>query len=246
MKILRIIIACLFLGTSTAFASGVPTIDIANLTQNLINYLDMIQQTRQQIDQTLNQIEQLKRLEVPGLAEINRLKNEIENYKNLANRYNDLVGKYNTLSKLWDELDLIEKQKTCGANQTCSKSDMLAMNTKKIEIIKQINYQLQTDRKKYYNDNGEESEFTSDIKSDFESAKRIMDSVPLAGATEGQIQAAQIQMNYFLANQIIKLRKEIGDARGKDLQLKTLETQLRNSGQRSHIGSNYNKTEANE
>lgn len=59
--------------SAPAYSSGFPTIDIAQVTQQLINYLQMIESFEVELNQQLNQIEHLQQIEVPGIAEYKRL-----------------------------------------------------------------------------------------------------------------------------------------------------------------------------
>lgn len=59
--------------SAPAYSSGFPTIDVAQVTQQLMAYLKMIDDFEVQLNQQLNQIEHLQQIEVPGMAEYKRL-----------------------------------------------------------------------------------------------------------------------------------------------------------------------------
>ena len=67
--------------SAPAYSSGFPTIDVAQVTQQLMAYLKMIDDFEVQLNQQLNQIEHLQQIEVPGMAEYKRLKNLSINIK---------------------------------------------------------------------------------------------------------------------------------------------------------------------
>ena len=67
--------------SAPAYSSGFPTIDIAQVTQQLINYLQMIESCEVELNQQLNQIEHLQQIEVPGIAEYKRLQELIYKYQ---------------------------------------------------------------------------------------------------------------------------------------------------------------------
>ena len=88
----------LSLAVSSPVRAGFPVVDIPGVTQQLIDYLTQLEQLDAQLNQYHNDIERLKRIEVPGLSVIRRINADIAAYKKTAGKYNELVGKYNSLA----------------------------------------------------------------------------------------------------------------------------------------------------
>ena len=121
--------------------AGFPVVDVPGVTQQLIAYLKQIEQLDAQLNTYYNEIEQLKRIEVPGLSIIKRINADIEAYKKTAGRYNELVGKYNSLADALKQFQLVEDtlNSRCATGNMCSKEDVKELNSRKIELIKSLN-----------------------------------------------------------------------------------------------------------
>ena len=134
------IISALLTISAPAYSSGFPTIDVAQVTQQLMNYLQMIDDFEVQLNQQLNQIEHLQQIEVPGMAEYKRLQELIYQYQETAQRYNTIAKKYNSLNKFlkqFEDIDFV-LQNNCSQGYQCSAEDLEILNTKKIQLIKNM------------------------------------------------------------------------------------------------------------
>ena len=67
--------------TNNAYASGLPTVDLANLTQKLVEYLTVIEEVGIQLDHYENYIMELKNIEVPGLSIYKKIQQIKEDYE---------------------------------------------------------------------------------------------------------------------------------------------------------------------
>lgn len=223
--------------TTPTYSAGLPTIDIANLTQSLIDYLNQIENLQYQLNQTQNQIEQLRRLEVPSLSNLRDLNYLIQEYKNLANQYNTVVGGYNNLNEKYEKLKSIDESlKLCSEGELCSESQMRQRNAAKIKLLQDMQNQLKEDATYYTSFNNPQSYQAQAIDPDFKAITAF--STKTEGLTEGEIQARQLEIQALLAAQIVKLRYEFADARGKDSDVKYREKVIQDADVIQDI-SNY-------
>lgn len=75
-KLIQAMVATFLLSSvtgPTVQASGIPTVDIAGLTQQLIGYLQTLKQYEQDMTRTMAVIEQLRQLQIPSVSDLKYL-----------------------------------------------------------------------------------------------------------------------------------------------------------------------------
>lgn len=193
------IISALLTISAPAYSSGFPTIDVAQVTQQLMNYLQMIDDFEVQLNQQLNQIEHLQQIEVPGMAEYKRLQELIYQYQETAQRYNTIAKKYNSLNKFlkqFEDIDFV-LQNNCSQGYQCSAEDLEILNTKKIQLIKNMDEVINSS---WENTQKEQQA----IEADLETFKQTADK---SANTQGEIDQKMISLLVLLNKQIAEMRQ---------------------------------------
>ena len=193
------IISALLALSAPAHSSGFPTIDVAQVTQQLMNYLQMIDDFEIQLNQQLNQIEHLQQIEVPGMAEYKRLQELIYKYQETAQRYNTIAKKYNSLNKFlkqFEDIDFV-LQNNCSQGYQCSAEDLEILNTKKIQLIKNMDEVINSS---WENTQKEQQA----IKDDLETFKQTAGK---SANTQGEIDQKMISLLVLLNKQIAEMRQ---------------------------------------
>lgn len=125
--------------TNNAYASGLPTVDLANLTQNLVEYLTVIEDVGIQLDKYEKYVMELKNIEIPGLAVYKKIQQIKEDYEARLKRYNEHIGNYNSLKEILDSLVFVENEleANCANYNTynCKDLDLKIYNAKKLRIM---------------------------------------------------------------------------------------------------------------
>ncbi|MBP3748820.1 MAG: hypothetical protein J6I35_04615 [Ruminobacter sp.] len=231
-KILSTAITASMLALATpAYSSGFPTIDIAQVTQQLIAYLQMIDDYEVMLNQQLNQIEHLQQIEVPGLAEYKRLQELIFKYQETAQRYNSIAKKYNSLSKFLKQFEDIEfvLQNNCSQGYQCSAEDLNILNTKKIELIKNmdevINASLDNTQK-------EKQAIEADLETFNQTAGK-------SANTQGEIDQKMISLLVLLNKQIAELRQAQANRNETEATLQKYRSYDENSEKLRRIGTRH-------
>jgi hypothetical protein len=185
--------------SAPAYSSGFPTIDVAQVTQQLMAYLKMIDDFEVQLNQQLNQIEHLQQIEVPGMAEYKRLQELIYQYQETAQRYNTIAKKYNSLNKFlkqFEDIDFV-LQNNCSQGYQCSAEDLEILNTKKIELIKNMNEIVDSSLE---NSRVEKEIIDADYSTWEETSKKT-------AKTQGEIDQKMIALLVLLNKQIAEQRR---------------------------------------
>lgn len=217
--------------------AGFPVVDVPSVTQQLITYLTALEELDAQLNQYYNEIEQLKRIEVPGLSIIKRINADIEAYKKTAGRYNELVGKYNSLADVLKQFQLVEDtlNSKCATGNMCSKEDVKELNSRKIELIKSLNNMMEDSLKV----NTEESH--KSIQNDYDRLSELTD--PNANPqTQGELLAKLLEMEAFNAELNIKLREQLAKNQAQNLMIKKYEQQFSQEGELRSIGNQRSAT----
>ena len=210
--------------------AGFPVVDVPGVTQQLIAYLKQIEQLDAQLNTYYNEIEQLKRIEVPGLSIIKRINADIEAYKKTAGRYNELVGKYNSLADALKQFQLVEDtlNSRCATGNMCSKEDVKELNSRKIELIKSLNNMM--DESLTYNT----EKSAENLKKDYDRLDELTKTDP---QTQGELLAKLLEMEAFNAEPNIKLREQISKNQAQNLMIKKYEQQFSQEGELRSIGN---------
>lgn len=210
--------------------AGFPVVDVPGVTQQLIAYLKQIEQLDAQLNTYYNEIEQLKRIEVPGLSIIKRINADIEAYKKTAGRYNELVGKYNSLADALKQFQLVEDtlNSRCATGNMCSKEDVKELNSRKIELIKSLNNMMDESLKANTEDSAEK------LQKDYDRLSELTDAKP---QTQGELLAKLLEMEAFNAELNIKLREQISKNQAQNLMIKKYEQQFSQEGELRSIGN---------
>lgn len=210
--------------------AGFPVVDVPGVTQQLIAYLKQIEQLDAQLNTYYNEIEQLKRIEVPGLSIIKRINADIEAYKKTAGRYNELVGKYNSLADALKQFQLVEDtlNSRCATGNMCSKEDVKELNSRKIELIKSLNNMM--DESLTYNT----EKSAENLKKDYDRLDELTKTNP---QTQGELLAKLLEMEAFNAELNIKLREQISKNQAQNLMIKKYEQQFSQEGELRSIGN---------
>ncbi len=217
--------------------AGFPVVDVPGVTQQLIAYLKQIEQLDAQLNTYYNEIEQLKRIEVPGLSIIKRINADIEAYKKTAGRYNELVGKYNSLADALKQFQLVDATLNgkCAKGNTCSEDDVIALNSRKVELIKSLNNMMDESLKANTEDSAE------NLQKDYDRLSELTD--PNANPqTQGELLAKLLEMEAFNAELNIKLREQLSKNQAQNLMIKKYEQQFEQGGALREIGVNQSVT----
>ena len=193
------IISALLTISAPAYSSGFPTIDVAQVTQQLMNYLQMIDDFEVQLNQQLNQIEHLQQIEVPGMAEYKRLQELIYKYQETAQRYNTIAKKYNSLNKVlkqFEDIDFV-LQNNCSQGYQCSAEDLEILNTKKIQLIKNMDEVINSS---WENTQKEQQAIEADLETFKQTAGK-------SANTQGEIDQKMISLLVLLNKQIAEMRQ---------------------------------------
>lgn len=193
------IISALLALSAPAHSSGFPTIDVAQVTQQLMNYLQMIDDFEIQLNQQLNQIEHLQQIEVPGMAEYKRLQELIYKYQETAQRYNTIAKKYNSLNKFlkqFEDIDFV-LQNNCSQGYQCSAEDLEILNTKKIQLIKNMDEVINSS---WENTQKEQQALQQDLDTFAETAR-------MPANTQGEIDQKMIALLTLMNKQMTELRQ---------------------------------------
>ena len=193
------IISALLTISAPAYSSGFPTIDVAQVTQHLMNYLQMIDDFEVQLNQQLNQIEHLQQIEVPGMAEYKRLQELIYQYQETAQRYNTIAKKYNSLNKFlkqFEDIDFV-LQNNCSQGYQCSAEDLEILNTKKIQLIKNMDEVINSS---WENTQKEQQAIEADLETFKQTAGK-------SANTQGEIDQKMISLLVLLNKQIAEMRQ---------------------------------------
>lgn len=193
------IISALLALSAPAHSSGFPTIDVAQVTQQLMNYLQMIDDFEIQLNQQLNQIEHLQQIEVPGMAEYKRLQELIYKYQETAQRYNTIAKKYNSLNKFlkqFEDIDFV-LQNNCSQGYQCSAEDLEILNTKKIQLIKNMDEVINSS---WENTQKEQQAIEADLETFKQTAGK-------SANTQGEIDQKMISLLVLLNKQIAEMRQ---------------------------------------
>ena len=193
------IISALLTISAPAYSSGFPTIDVAQVTQQLMNYLQMIDDFEVQLNQQLNQIEHLQQIEVPGMAEYKRLQELIYKYQETAQRYNTIAKKYNSLNKFlkqFEDIDFV-LQNNCSQGYQCSAEDLEILNTKKIQLIKNMDEVINSS---WENTQKEQQAIEADLETFKQTAGK-------SANTQGEIDQKMISLLVLLNKQIAEMRQ---------------------------------------
>ena len=191
------IISALLTISAPAYSSGFPTIDVAQVTQQLMNYLQMIDDFEVQLNQQLNQIEHLQQIEVPGMAEYKRLQELIYQYQETAQRYNTIAKKYNSLNKFlkqFEDIDFV-LQNNCSQGYQCSAEDLEILNTKKIQLIKNMDEVINSS---WENTQKEQQAIEADLETFKQTAGK-------SANTQGEIDQKMISLLVLLNKQIAEM-----------------------------------------
>ena len=215
--------------------AGFPVVDVPGVTQQLIAYLKQIEQLDAQLNTYYNEIEQLKRIEVPGLSIIKRINADIEAYKKTAGRYNEIVGKYNSLADALKQFQLVDDTLNgkCAKGNTCSEDDVIALNSKKVELIKSLNNMMDQTIQKNTETAQEEA---------LEDFKEIDEILKKPSGTQGEMMARLLDMQTFNARMNIKLREQLAKNQAQNLMIKKYEQQFEQGGALREIGVNQSVT----
>ena len=193
------IISALLTISAPAYSSGFPTIDVAQVTQQLMNYLQMIDDFEVQLNQQLNQIEHFQQIEVPGMAEYKRLQELIYQYQETAQRYNTIAKKYNSLNKFlkqFEDIDFV-LQNNCSQGYQCSAEDLEILNTKKIQLIKNMDEVINSS---WENTQKEQQAIEADLETFKQTAGK-------SANTQGEIDQKMISLLVLLNKQIAEMRQ---------------------------------------
>lgn len=210
--------------------AGFPVVDVPGVTQQLISYLEQIEQFNVQLNQYYNEIEQLKRIEVPGLSIIKRINADIEAYKKTAGKYNELVGKYNSLADALKQFQIVDEtlNSKCATGNTCSEQDIIALNTRKVELIKSLNSMM--DEQITANTDTAREEALADLK-------EIDEILGQPQTTQGEVMARLLEMQTFNAKMNIKLREQMARNQAQNLMIKKYEQDFQQEKELRQIGT---------
>ena len=200
--------------SAPAYSSGFPTIDVAQVTQQLIAYLKMIDD-----------------FEVPGMAEYKRLQELIYQYQETAQRYNTVAKKYNSLNKFlkqFEDIDFV-LQNNCSQGYQCSAEDLKLLNTKKIELIKNMNEVINSS---WENTQKEQQAIQEDLKTFNQTSAK-------SAQTQGEIDQKMISLLVLLNKQIAELRQAQANRNETEATLQKYRSYDENSEKLRRIGTNH-------
>ena len=220
----------LSLAVSSPVRAGFPVVDIPGVTQQLIDYLTQLEQLDAQLNQYYNDIERLKRIEVPGLSVIRRINADIAAYKKTAGKYNELVGKYNSLADVLKQFQLVEAtlKSKCAIGQSCSADDVKALNTRKVALIQNLNRLMDESIQV----NTEESE--AKIQNDYDTLSSITGGNP---QTQGEVLAKLLELEAFNAKMSIQLREQLAKNQAQSLMIQRYQQQFVQEPELREIGN---------
>lgn len=226
-KLIQAMVATFLLSSvtgPTVQASGIPTVDIAGLTQQLIGYLQTLKQYEQDMTRTMAVIEQLRQLQIPTVSDLKYLSQMIARYEKLAENYNKTAEEYNTLNQAFTDLQEIEKAiSNCRNGRRCSQEEVKEANAAKLKLISKLHTQMQNKAKFYdYLDYHNPSTFygvTSEEK------KRVQ-GLGSGASTSGELAAAQFEATKELTLQVIQMREDMARMRGEDLSFQYRRSQI--------------------
>lgn len=217
--------------SAPAYSSGFPTIDVAQVTQQLMAYLKMIDDFEVQLNQQLNQIEHLQQIEVPGMAEYKRLQELIYQYQETAQRYNTIAKKYNSLNKFLKQFEDIEfiLQNNCSQGYQCSAEDLKILNNKKIELIQNMDEQINASLE---NSRVEKEIIDADYSTWEDTSKKT-------AKTQGEIDQKMIALLVLLNKQIAEQRRAQAIRNETEATLQKYRSYDENSEKLRRIGTNH-------
>lgn len=222
------IISALLTISAPAYSSGFPTIDVAQVTQQLMNYLQMIDDFEVQLNQQLNQIEHLQQIEVPGMAEYKRLQELIYQYQETAQRYNTIAKKYNSLNKFlkqFEDIDFV-LQNNCSQGYQCSAEDLEILNTKKIQLIKNMDEVINSS---WENTQKEQQAIEADLETFKQTAGK-------SANTQGEIDQKMISLLVLLNKQIAEMRQAQANRNETEVTLQKYRSYNENTEKLRQIG----------
>lgn len=226
-KLIQAMVATFLLSSvtgPTAQASGIPTVDIAGLTQQLIGYLQTLKQYEQDMTRTMAVIEQLRQLQIPTVSDLKYLSEMIARYEKLAENYNKTAEEYNTLNQAFTDLQEIEKAiSNCRNVRRCSQEEVKEANAAKLKLISKLHTQMQNKAKFYdYQDYHNPSTFYGVTN---EEKKRVQ-GLGSGASTSGELAAAQFEATKELTLQVIQMREDMARMRGEDLSFQYRRSQI--------------------
>ena len=229
-SLLSAALLALSLAVSSPAWAGFPVVDIPGVTQQLIDYLTQLEQLDAQLNQYYNDIERLKRIEVPGLSVIRRINADIAAYKKTAGKYNELVGKYNSLADVLKQFQLVEAtlKSKCAIGQSCSADDVKALNTRKVALIQNLNRLMDESIQV----NTEESE--AKIQNDYDTLSSITGGNP---QTQGEVLAKLLELEAFNAKMSIQLREQLAKNQAQSLMIQRYQQQFVQEPELREIGN---------
>lgn len=225
---------CFMLSTSPLHASGMPTIDIAVLTQDLINYLTMIQQLEDEINNTKATIDHLRAIEVPTFKDYELIQILLRSLNKKIEEYNKTVGEYNTASEFYEELKSAEENflKCQNQKQLCTKEEIIDAKKAKLQAINRL-YEFIKKRTLNYNIQNPNLALNQEIQQNEAYINKILMNKNSVSA--GEAQNIQIKINAMLLKQIMQLRHDLATARSEDLKLKYQEFHLDYSTEKAEL-----------
>lgn len=229
--------------TNNAYASGFPTIDVANLTQNLVEYLNLIEQLGVELDHYENYILELKNIEVPGLAIYKKIQRIKEDYEARLKRYNEHIGNYNSLKEILDSLVFVENEleASCANYNTydCKDIDLKIYNAKKLRIMDDLKAMYTQSIKNMNEDD------RSNSQKRMERIKNLFDSVS-ENSTQGEVNKIMTEI-MLLQTELTNEQIEQINARTRFETLSEWQRIRQQDLERMHdIGSHYDEKTRNE
>lgn len=229
--------------TNNAYASGLPTVDLANLTQNLVEYLTVIEDVGIQLDHYENYIMELKNIEVPGLSIYKKIQQIKEDYEERLKRYNEHIGNYNSLKDILDSLVFVENEleASCANYNTynCKDIDLKIYNAKKLRIMDDLRAMYTQTLKNTNEDDRKNSEKR------MQRIKGLFDSVS-ENSTQGEVNKVMTEI-MLLQTELANEQLEQINARIRFQTLSEWQQIRQKDLERMHdIGSHYDEKTRNE
>ncbi len=229
--------------TNVAYASGLPTVDLANLTQNLVEYLTVIEDVGIQLDHYENYIMELKNIEVPGLSIYKKIQQIKEDYEERLKRYNEHIGNYNSLKDILDSLVFVENEleASCANYNTynCKDIDLKIYNAKKLRIMDDLRAMYTQTLKNTNEDDKKNSEKR------MQRIKGLFDSVS-ENSTQGEVNKVMTEI-MLLQTELANEQLEQINARIRFETLSEWQQIRQKDLERMHdIGSHYDEKTRNE
>ena len=226
-KLIQAMVATFLLSSvtgPTVQASGIPTVDIAGLTQQLIGYLQTLKQYEQDMTRTMAVIEQLRQLQIPTVSDLKYLSQMIARYEKLAENYNKTAEDYNTLNQAFTDLQEIEKAiSNCRNGRRCSQEEVKEANAAKLKLISKLHTQMQNKAKFYdYSDYQNPSTFYGVTSEE----RKEVQNLGSGASTSGELAAAQFEATKMLTLQVIRMREDMARMRGEDLSFQYRRSQI--------------------